>query len=92
MRREPFSGSAIGVAPQPSVVRVLTDSLLAELPCVIRLPSHAPRGARRIAARLFIGPATVKTHVARLLTKLDARDRVHLVIAAYAAGLVSASG
>ncbi|WP_441246934.1 response regulator [Kitasatospora sp. McL0602] len=42
-----------------------------------------------IAAALFIGPATAKTHVARLLTKLDARDRVQLVIAAYEAGLVS---
>lgn len=42
-----------------------------------------------IAERLFISPATAKTHVARLLTKLDARDRVHLVIAAYETGLVS---
>ncbi|MDJ0344467.1 response regulator transcription factor [Streptomyces sp. H10-C2] len=42
-----------------------------------------------IAAHLFIGPATVKTHVARLLTKLDARDRIQLVITAYEAGLVS---
>jgi DNA-binding NarL/FixJ family response regulator len=42
-----------------------------------------------IAAHLFISPATAKTHVARLLTKLDARDRIHLVIAAYEAGLVS---
>ncbi|MFD8479446.1 response regulator [Kitasatospora sp. NPDC059673] len=45
-----------------------------------------------IAERLFIAPATAKTHVARLLAKLDARDRVHLVIAAYDAGLVSPSG
>jgi DNA-binding NarL/FixJ family response regulator len=45
-----------------------------------------------IAEQLYIGPATAKTHVARLLTKLGARDRVHLVIAAYEAGLVSASG
>ncbi|AEW98722.1 two component transcriptional regulator, LuxR family (plasmid) [Streptantibioticus cattleyicolor NRRL 8057 = DSM 46488] len=45
-----------------------------------------------IAEELFIGPATAKTHVARLLTKLDARDRVQLVIAAYDAGLVSPSG
>jgi DNA-binding NarL/FixJ family response regulator len=44
-----------------------------------------------IAAELFIGHATAKTHVARLLTKLDARDRVQLVIIAYKAGLVSAS-
>jgi DNA-binding NarL/FixJ family response regulator len=42
-----------------------------------------------IAAELFIGHATAKTHVARLLTKLDARDRVQLVIVAYEAGLVS---
>jgi DNA-binding NarL/FixJ family response regulator len=42
-----------------------------------------------IAAQLFIGAATAKTHVARLLAKLDARDRVQLVIVAYEAGLVS---
>jgi DNA-binding NarL/FixJ family response regulator len=44
-----------------------------------------------IAAHLYISPATVKTHVARLLTKLDARDRVHLVITAYETALVSPS-
>ena len=41
-----------------------------------------------IAAELFISVATAKAHVARLLTKLDARDRVQLVIIAYEAGLV----
>jgi DNA-binding NarL/FixJ family response regulator len=41
-----------------------------------------------IAERLVISAATAKTHVARLFAKLDARDRVHLVIAAYEAGLV----
>ncbi|MFE2062884.1 response regulator transcription factor [Streptomyces sp. NPDC059467] len=40
-----------------------------------------------IAERLYIGAGTVKTHVARLLTKLDARDRVQLVIHAYRSGL-----
>jgi DNA-binding NarL/FixJ family response regulator len=44
-----------------------------------------------IAARLCISTATAKAHVAHLLTKLDARDRVQLVIAAYEAGLVSPS-
>ncbi|MER5806308.1 response regulator transcription factor [Streptomyces mirabilis] len=39
-----------------------------------------------IAERLYIGAGTVKTHVARLLTKLDARDRVQLVIHAYRSG------
>ena len=43
-----------------------------------------------IATRLCISPATAKTHVAHLLTKLDARDRVQLVIIAYQAGLATA--
>jgi DNA-binding NarL/FixJ family response regulator len=42
-----------------------------------------------IAADLTISIATVKTYVTRLLTKLDARDRVQLVIIAYDAGLVA---
>jgi DNA-binding NarL/FixJ family response regulator len=41
-----------------------------------------------IAERLSISVATAKTYVSRLLTKLDARDRVRLVIIAYEAGLV----
>ena len=41
-----------------------------------------------IAAALYITAGTAKTHVARLLAKLGARDRVQLVIAAYQAGLV----
>ena len=42
-----------------------------------------------IAAHLHISIATVKAHVARLLSKLHARDRVQLVIVAYEAGLAS---
>ncbi|MFD8003246.1 response regulator [Streptomyces mirabilis] len=44
-----------------------------------------------IAERLFISVATAKTYLTRLLSKLDARDRVQLVIIAYEAGLVSVS-
>jgi DNA-binding NarL/FixJ family response regulator len=40
-----------------------------------------------IAARLVISPATARTHVGHLLTKLDARDRVQLVVIAYESGL-----
>jgi len=42
-----------------------------------------------IAEQLFITVATAKTYLTRLLAKLDARDRVQLVIIAYEAGLVS---
>jgi DNA-binding NarL/FixJ family response regulator len=42
-----------------------------------------------IAAQLYISVATAKAHLARLLVKLDARDRVQLVIVAYEAGLVT---
>ncbi|MEU1973332.1 response regulator transcription factor [Microbacterium sp. NPDC019599] len=41
-----------------------------------------------IAARLFISPLTAKTHVSRVLQKLDARDRAQLVVIAYESGLV----
>jgi DNA-binding NarL/FixJ family response regulator len=42
-----------------------------------------------IAGHLHLSPATVKTHIARLLDKLSARDRAQLVITAYETGLVS---
>jgi DNA-binding NarL/FixJ family response regulator len=43
-----------------------------------------------IAGQLCISPATAKTHVGHLLTKLDCRDRIQLVITAYRAGLIPA--
>jgi len=42
-----------------------------------------------IADTLFISPATAKTHVSHLLTKLAARDRAQLVMLAYEAGVVA---
>lgn len=41
-----------------------------------------------IAGRLFLSPATAKTHVSRAMGKLGARDRAQLVVFAYEAGLV----
>ena len=56
---------------------------------VLRLVGQGMSNAE-IANALYISAGTAKTHVARLLTKLDARDRVQLVITAYETGLVSA--
>jgi len=42
-----------------------------------------------IAGRLFLSPLTSKTHVSRILTKLNARDRAQLVVIAYESGLVT---
>src|SRR4029079_9548486 len=45
-----------------------------------------------ISGRLFLSPATTKTHVSRVLTKLAARDRAQLVAIAYESGLVVPGG
>ena len=45
------------------------------------------RSNAEIAAELLMSPATAKTHVSRLLNKLDARDRAQLVVIAYETGV-----
>jgi len=67
--------------------RVLTERELEVLQMVARGMSNA-----EIAEELTISPATAKTHVAHLLTKLDARDRIQLVIIAYQSGLAGNAG
>jgi DNA-binding NarL/FixJ family response regulator len=42
-----------------------------------------------IAEKLFISPATSRTHVSRAMSKLGARDRAQLVVFAYETGLVT---
>jgi DNA-binding NarL/FixJ family response regulator len=45
-----------------------------------------------IAEALYVSPATAKTHVSRVMTKLAARDRAQLVVLAYESGLVTPGG
>ena len=73
--------------PRGRVTELLTDR-----ECEVLRLVAAGMSNGEIADHLRISPATAKTHVAHLLTKLDARDRVQLVIIAYQAGLAHAGG
>lgn len=88
--RAPGSGlpDAVSVAPTShgqtaQRVRDLTDREREILVLVARGMDNA-----QIADDLVISPATVKTHLARIMAKLDAHDRAQLVIDAYECGLV----
>ena len=74
-----------GPGPKPRDLTGITDRERE----VLRLVGLGMSNAE-IAASLYITVGTAKTHVARLLAKLGARDRVQLVITAYQAGLVDA--
>jgi len=74
----------------PSTVRAdQVTGLLTDRECEVLGLVATGLSNSEIADQLHISPATAKTHVAHLLTKLDARDRVQLVIIAYQAGLAN---
>jgi DNA-binding NarL/FixJ family response regulator len=85
----------------PSVTRRLIERFAGEAPLDDRTLGHLTEREREvlglvargltnaeIGARLFVSPATAKTHVGRVLAKLGARDRAQLVAIAYETGVV----
>lgn len=84
---EQYSKRPEGVPVDDRALAVLTDREREVLALVGKGLSN-----QQIAERLFMSPATAKTHVVRAMSKLHAGDRAQLVVIAYETGLVTPGG
>jgi DNA-binding NarL/FixJ family response regulator len=78
-----FLGTSGGQLRDVAILDVLTEREREVLVLIAKGLSNT-----ELAGRLFLSEATVKTHVGRILAKLDLRDRVQAVVLAYETGLV----
>jgi DNA-binding NarL/FixJ family response regulator len=86
---EAYVSSAPSATPVEADVPPCDDRLAGLTPREREILALVGRGMsnQEIAAHLVLSPLTAKTHVSRLFTKLDARDRAQLVVLAYETGL-----
>jgi DNA-binding CsgD family transcriptional regulator len=72
-----------------TVVRAATAEIATATPAEREMVALIASGLsnEEISRKLYVSPSTVKTHTARAMTKLGARDRARLVVFAYQAGL-----
>jgi DNA-binding NarL/FixJ family response regulator len=83
--RLPAAGS-----PGPSELALLAQLTAREHEVLLEVARGLTNA--EIASRLVLSEATVKTHVGRILSKLDLRDRVQIVVFAYETGLITPAG